>query len=451
MTTKLAGSAAALALATVLGGCADRAPSSPGAQLLPAASSARAASRSRAAAPLSSVIKHVVIVVQENRSFDNLFQGYPGANTVSSGMTTSGQNVPLQPVELTEGFDIIHQSQDYLRAYANGNMNGFNLERVVGRTKLQNPMYAYVPQSETTTYFSMANQYVLGDNMFQSNIDASFAAHQYLIAAQAGGNGTSGAVANIPSGLWGCNQGPNDVVDTLYFNRSVGPKTAPCFDYTTLADELDAAGLTWKYYAAPVNNAGGNWSAFLAINHIRNGPDWANVITPPTQFLSDVAAGTLSNVTWITPTIKDSDHALSRSAEGPDWVAAVVNAVGESPFWNSTAIFVVWDDWGGWYDHVKPPYRDYDGLGFRVPMLVISPYAKQNYVSHVQYEETSILRYVEDNFGLAQMAYADAHAKSPAADCFKLQAPRAFTPFPTNLSREHFLTEKPDYRPPDDD
>ena len=95
---------------------------------------------------------------------------------------------------------------------------------------------------------------------------------------------------------------------------------------------------------------------------------------------------------------------------GPSWVAALVNTVGKSRYWNSTAIFVQWDDWGGLYDHVPPPFEDYDGLGFRVPLLVISPYAKPNYVSHVQYETASVLHFAEDLFGLGRLAAADRRA-----------------------------------------
>ncbi len=150
----------------------------------------------------------------------------------------------------------------------------------------------------------------------------------------------------------------------------------------------------------PSNGTAYQWNGYQAINHIYNGPQWSNVVTPPSQFLTDVQNGTLATVTWVEPTYPDSDHSGNGSTTGPAWVASVVNAVGESKFWDSTAIFVMWDEWGGWYDPVAPPYEDYDGLGFRVPLLVISPYAKQGYVSHTQFEHGSILRFVEDTFGL---------------------------------------------------
>ena len=122
------------------------------------------------------------------------------------------------------------------------------------------------------------------------------------------------------------------------------------------------------------------------------------------------------------PTIPGVD-----SGSGPAWVASLVDAVGESRFWNSSAVFVMWDDWGGWFDPVKPVYEDYDGLGFRVPLLMISPYAKHGYVTHVQYETASVLRYIEDNFALPPMAASDKRANDPATDAFDYaRQPRKF-------------------------
>ncbi len=139
---------------------------------------------------------------------------------------------------------------------------------------------------------------------------------------------------------------------------------------------------------------------------------------------------------------------------GPSWVSALVDTVGASKFWDSTAIFVQWDDWGGFYDHVAPPVEDYDGLGFRVPLLVISPYARKNHVSHVQYETASVLRFAEDLYGLAHLAAADARATSPAADCFDFsQEPRPFVkikaPYPAKFFIHHHFKNSyfaPDYQ-----
>ena len=167
------------------------------------------------------------------------------------------------------------------------------------------------------------------------------------------------------------------------------------------------------------NPTSGIWNAYQAIAHIRNGHDWrADVVAPQTRFFKDVSNGELPAVTWVTPTCADSDHASCDSNHGPDWVASLVNAIGKSPYWGSTAIFVFWDDYGGWYDHVPPPLADYDGLGIRVPLIVISPYAKKGYVSHVQYEHGSMLKFVEQRFNLAALSATARRANSPAGDCF---------------------------------
>jgi phospholipase C len=175
------------------------------------------------------------------------------------------------------------------------------------------------------------------------------------------------------------------------------------------------------------------------------------VISPNWEFISDVRHGKLANFTWITPVCDDSDHvACLNGGYGPSWIAALVNTVGKSRFWDSTAIFVIWDDWGGLYDHVPPPHKGDDGLGFRVPLLVISPYAKRNYVSHVQYETASVLRFAEDLFGLDSMAAADRRALSPAADCFDfLRKPRQFVKIAAPHPPRFFMHQYEEYQAPD--
>ncbi|MGA8534537.1 MAG: alkaline phosphatase family protein [Candidatus Tumulicola sp.] len=405
-------------------------------------------------------ITHVVYVIQENRSFDNLFQGYPGADTVSEGMNSYGQTIALQPESLAKRYQIDHSAYAMFAACngtgslsgTNCRMNGFNNEESYGGPT--NPQYVYVPQTESQPYFDMAHEWVVADRMFQSQLDESFVAHQYAIAAQAQSS------ADLPAGpLWGCKGGPYDTISTMTQNRNPdGPKQRACFDYVTLGDELDAAHLSWRFYAVHYDDDGGGnggtWSGYQAVKHIFGSPDWRNdVISPNWKFITDVRAGKLANFTWITPECAESDHNECGGGYGPSWVAAIVNTVGKSAFWNSTAIFVQWDDWGGLYDHVAPPFEDYDGVGFRVPLLVISPYAKKGHVSHVQFETASVLRFAEDLYGLPQMAAADARANSPAADCFDFsRGPRAFVPIkaphPANFFVHHHF---PDSRHVPDD
>lgn len=402
-------------------------------------------------------ISHVVFIVQENRSFDNLFQGYPGADTVSSGENSSGKRIELRPMSLAKRYEIDH-SAEAMFAACNGTgslpgtkcrMNGFDKESVFGAPK--NPEYVYVPHAESKPYFDMAREWVVADRMFQSQIDESFVAHQYAIAAQASWT------VDLPSFQWGCDGGKTDTIHTITKKRGTdGRSVRPCFDYTTLGDELDAAKLSWRFYASTLGSGssggGAVWSGYRAVRHIRFGPDWKNVISPNWTFITDVRAGKLANFTWITPVCSDSDHGNCGGGFGPSWVAALVNTVGESRFWKSTAIFVVWDDWGGLYDHVAPAYANRDSLGFRVPLLVISPYARANYVSHEQYETASVLRFAEDLFGLDQLAPADRRAISPAKDCFDFsRKARPFVKIHAPHPPKFFMGRLPgDDVPPDD-
>ncbi len=404
-------------------------------------------------------IKHIVILVQENRSFNNLFYGFRGATTAKYGLNSLNQKIVLQPVGLKTTWDIDHSSTSFFAA-CNGTgsipgtdcqMNGFNNEWVgcgyrSAPCPNKNPTYSYVPHDETKPYFDMGKQYVLADQMYASNFDASsFISHQYIISGQAV------SAVNFPDSSWGCPGGPGDKISTVGPDRQVPyGREVVCWDPTTLGDELDTAGVSWAFYTATINGDFGIWSAYQAINHIYNGPDWSkDIITPQTQFFNDVSNGKLRSVNWITPTWENSDHAGSDSDTGPSWVTSVVNAIGESPYWDSTAIFVFWDDYGGWYDPEAPAYVDYDGLGLRIPMLIISPYAKPGHVSHVHYEHGTILKFVEDTFGLPRLAASDTRANSPS-DAFDFKKPpRSFVPIHSPYDTNYFKRQPPDHHIPD--
>ncbi|HEX3370253.1 MAG TPA: alkaline phosphatase family protein [Candidatus Cybelea sp.] len=347
----------------------------------------------------SQKITHIVFVVQEQRSFDNLFCGYSGADAVKCSPRSKA-------ISLEANCTLSDTFQDFERARKTGD---FSHERTdcPGYTR---PEYRTVPPGETKPYRAIAASYVLGDRMFSSTGNPTFESHQYDIAAQS--DGVDQPFGRTP---------PDGCVYRAKVRQFKGPPQPACDTFKTLATELTAAGLTWAYYAAGASEP--TWDAFGWIRGSSAGT------SPPTRFLTDVANGQLSAVTWVTPELRDSDRSGSRSATGPAWVASVVNAVGESRFWDSTAIFVIWSGYGGWADHVRPPLLGREGLGFRVPLLVISPYTKPSHVSHVQYETTSILRFAEDLYGLPQLTEADSRARSPAGDCFNFsQKPRPFVP-----------------------
>lgn len=451
-----------------------------------------------------SKIEHVVIIVQENRSFNNLFYGYPGATTQSYGLDSENKKIPLKPISLKTTWDMQHNGQGFITS-CNGTgtkvqgtdcrMNGFDKEscspKVYGTHCPDSKYlaYSYVPHAETKPYFDMAHQYVLGDEMYASDFDiSSFESHQYIIA---GVNPKSSV--DYPTADWGCPGGPVrlDSIPVLlkgrvWLNNQRQPIKVerPCWNPNTLADELDAAHLSWAFYAVPVGDGvspkytcghggsgpdgkssrgSGIWSAYQAIEHICYGPDWANDVAPfapPSKFLTDIAKGELRAVTWITPTDANSDHGGSDSNAGPSWVASLVNAIGESKFWDSTAIFVFWDDPGGWYDPEPPQYlkeSNYDGLGYRLPLLIISPYAKQGYVDHTHYEHGTILKFVENQFGLPPLedptdkGASDIRANAPSNAFNFKQAPRKFVPIQAPHDAYYFIHEPLDTRPPDTD
>jgi phospholipase C len=392
------------------------------------------------ATPLTSstTIQHVVVIMQENRSFDHLFNGFPGADTVTSGMNR-GVTVPLNVVPLGNGPDVDHSHTGWWQQWDNGKMDNF-------ANKGTMLPYSYISPTETVPYWTLAKNFTLGDRMFQSNTGPSFVAHQYMIAGQSGN-----ASENPDGGVWGCDAPSTERVALIGPNGTDLPGVYPCFDYQTMGDLLDAKGISWKYYApGPTTDPFFLISAFQAIRHIRFGPDWNNnVVSPETRVLTDIAGGHLAQVTWIVPASANSDHP-GAPAQGPDWVANIVNAIGASPYWNSTTIFIAWDDWGGWYDHVNPPQIDAMGLGFRVPVIVVGPYARRGYVSHVTHESSGFLRYMEEVFNLPSLGTRDSVADD-FSDCFDYtQQPIPFAQIKTSHSADFFLKQKPS-GPPDTD
>ncbi len=413
--------------------------------------------------PLGKYIKHVVLIVQENRSFDNLFANFPGTKPISGGRTSTGGFCKLHPITFAGG-DIDHSYATAIANWDHGKMDGFDLNHH-GTTGTGAPLgcyaYSYVAHDLIQPYWQMASQYALAARMFPGEFGPSYTAHQYLIAGTAAINASESQV-DVPTGLpWGCDAPAGTHVPLLHSNGAYqqlgGP--FPCLAYQTLADSLDAKKVSWHFYAPPIEapgpgfQVGGDiWSAYSAIRHIRYSKYWTqDVVSPQSRVLTDIANGKLARMTWVIPDIQDSDHPLGDSDTGPAWVASVVNAVGESKFWDSTAIIIVWDDWGGWYDHVPPPHRDYLGLGIRVPAIVVSPYAKKGYISRTVYEFGSILKFAEDAFGLARIGGQSTDARANSMDdMFNFtQKPRAFTPIAVKYKPSYFIERPPSMIPPD--
>ena len=425
------------------------------------------------------VIQHVVVIFQENRTPDNLFQDpiliSRGADIATGGLNSHGETIPLTPVDLgTAGpspgnFSPGHTHADFIAMYDSGKMDGADrIECGPAANCPANPQFTYVTAADVQPYFALAEQYTFGDRMFQTNQGPSFPAHQFILSGTSAPDASSGAFVseNPLQDPAGCTAGATNKVMLLNPNGTWAYQY-PCFEHPTLTDLLSNAGVTWRYYTL---NAGSIWTAPNAIDHMCQsqtisgvltctGPDWINnVVIPSTRVLQDVANGELAEVTWIIPDGAYSDHGIANDGSGPSWVASIVNAIGNSPYWANTAIIITWDDWGGWYDHVAPKVIN-DGVswgsgyvyGFRVPLIVVSPYAKAQYISHASHDFGSVLKFIETTFNLPSLNYADAPADD-LSDCFVMtQSPLSFHAIAAPLGPERFLQDKRPPSDPDDD
>jgi phospholipase C len=421
-----------LIAALALSGCATSlVPAA--APVMPKRAAARHAAIRRDAA---SVITNVVVIIQENRTVDNLFNGFPGADTVTSYVAANGKKVTLHPVSIGAPYDPPHNHAQFVYNYHDGAQNRWGPA-----------VNAYVPQSETTRYFQLAQHYAFADHILQPNEGASFAAHQYLIAGQSGGYDADhmafvdlGTYCGAPAGTLA-----RQVDMTTAFPGVISAGAFPCADYPTIFDLLDRSQISWRYY---VNQLPSYWSGPAAVSHIWSGPDRANIVSPQVKVLDDIQDGTLPAVAFVTPSHVDSDHSYPAGQRrpgtadfGPKWVGSITNAIGASKYWPTTAIFVVWDDWGGWYDHYKALPRFPAGLtndpneyGFRVPLIVVSPYVIPHRVDHVQRSAVAILRFIETVYGLPSLGTLDALEPDDLGPMFDFaHAPLPYIPVPPSV------------------
>ena len=360
-------------------------------------------------------IDHIVFIIKENRTFDTYFGTFPGADGATTGVNSTGQVIPLGRTPDKTPYDLGHGFTDAVTAINGGKMNQFDL---VKNGNVNGYLLPYTQMTETDipNYFTYAKKFVLADRMFSSLTGPSFPNHLYTVAATSGG-----VISNPhrPDGTvdkaWGCDSDSTTTVRVLDSQGHLSLQY-PCVDFQTLADSLESAGVSWKYYAPPQGQPGYVWSTLDAIRHIRLGPLWQSKVVSDTLFVQDAQSGNLPAVSWLVsgPT---SEHPPDSTCLGENWTVQQLNAVMNGPLWNSTAIFLTWDDFGGFYDHVAPPTLDQYGLGPRVPLLIISPYAKSGFISHTQYEFSSFLALVETRFKLKPLTERDSKA-NPMVDSF---------------------------------
>jgi phospholipase C len=446
--------------------------------------------------------QHIVIIFQENRTPDNLFQGLctppfgsaascsaqpsPGQYDIQTGhwLDKNSANGTIQPglVLLANKYDLSHAHAGFV-AMCNRSageiceMNGAGGIPCTGTCPAQ-PQFRYVDNSSgiLNPYLQLATEYGWANYMFQTNQGPSFPAHQFIFggtSAPTAGDDAAGVFASENTGAEsaGCAAPPGTTVKLIDRTGLENRAIYPCFEHLTIADMLPGS-ITWRYYAP---TAGSIWTAPNAIQHICqstgpggkcNGADWnENVDLVPANVLSDIANCRLRSLSWVIPTAANSDHAAVNDGGGPSWVTSIVNAIGNSShcdggagYWNNTAIVITWDDWGGWYDHVPPtilpePEGDYQ-YGFRVPLLFVSAYTPKGYINNARHDFGSILRFVENNFGVREGAlyFADARADNDLRGFFDLAAPpRAFHTIAAPLDASFFLADKRPGVGPDDD
>jgi phospholipase C len=347
-------------------------------------------------------ISRVVYLMLENRSFDNIFGTFPGANGARTGVR-AGREVPLIRCPEWLPGDLPHDLTAWNASYNAGEMDGFAIGEY-------GPYFAYsqFDRSDVPNYFHWAEEFVLCDNFFASAAGPSYPNHLYFIAGQAGGaidNPENILAKRLNDGRvfksWGCDAYGDGVYVLVKDRHGNVTRHSTCFSFRTVGEQLSERGIDWAYYSADPYQAGYIWQAYSAIKDVfENEEYWDEHVWPVDDLLRDIEANALPSVTWITPRFQLSDHPPFSTKHAHNWVTDIVNAIMRSSMWDSVAIFITWDEWGGLYDHVRPPSIDHLDLGFRVPMLVISPYAKRGYIDDAAGEFSAPLRFISENWGL---------------------------------------------------
>ena len=387
-----------------------------------------------AAPALPTPIKYVVVIVKENHTFDNYFTDFPGAESSRKATLHDGSVItrPRAPDGMLAG-DVSHTHASAVKAYANGKMNGFDL--IVA----SDPMRPFVrfTEDQIPNYWAYARNFALFDHFFSTLGGPSSPGHFAIIASQTPHFGNATCADGTDDCVSGCLDTTGNTIVPVYNPDTCATATAPpCFAVPTVVDALPA-GMTWRTYAAGAT-ASTVGTAFKLVDGIGNNPETRDAhFRTYTQLTADLAAGDLANLMHIDVSSAPngaSEHPPNGPCTGENFTVDIINAIMAGPHWNETAIIVTWDDFGGFYDHVAPPVEkcangDWFNPGFRLPALVISPYAKQE-VIHTVTEQASIPRLVEDLFAMPRMADRDPHARDARVgsmlDAFDfVQPPRA--------------------------
>ncbi|MGD0524403.1 MAG: alkaline phosphatase family protein [Polyangiaceae bacterium] len=398
-------------------------------------------------------VKNVVFFVKENRTYDVYFGKFPGGRGADAGVICDGGTVPLQRLLDRSSPDISHAWDAALLAYNDGGMNCFDqIPKDAGYPGGGPLGYQVADEADIPNYWALAKTFVLSDDFYSSLHGPSFPNHLYTIGATSGGvrdnpnaadmtltaapqvgpctsatscpdPGEAGLEPSdvtpykVTSGIWGCDADPKVRVPVIDEEGEV-ENIYPCLDFQTMGDELDAAGVSWKMYApiesvddAGFQGSGGYiWTVYDAIRHMRDSPAWAQHVVSIDEFTVDAKNGTLPSVSWISTPTPVSEHTPNSVCTGENWTVSLLQALAGGPQWSQSAVFLTWDDFGGFYDHVPPQQLDTFGLGFRVPLLVVSPWAKGGTIDHQQAEFSSVLKFIETDFDLPPLTARDGNS-----------------------------------------
>jgi phospholipase C len=358
-------------------------------------------------------IQHLVVLMQENHTFDNYFGTYPGADGLPAGT-----KMPLDPNNPAAGYvtpwhignftvtDLSHTPASFRDQYNNGKMDGF-VSALNARNQNGKQTMGYYDGTDIPYYWNLADNYVLFDQFFSSAQDGSFANHMYWVAA-------------VPP---------------------IAPRSVKLSDVLadvpTIFDSLQAAGVSWKFYVQNYDSTityrteatSGNrasqviWVPLLNFDRFIDDPTLSSHIVDLNQYFVDLNNGTLPAVSYIVPS-GASEHPPSNLMSGQRFVKSILQELMRSASWDSSAFMLAYDDWGGWYDHVTPIQVDQFGYGPRVPVILVSPYAKSGYIDHTVLDFTSILKFIEQNWNIAPLASRDTNANNFLTAFNFNQAPR---------------------------
>ena len=368
-------------------------------------------------------IQHVVIIMQENRSFDTYFGTFPGADGLPMQGGMPAVCVPDAELErcvrpyhnpADQNFGGPHSAQDASMDIDGGRMDGFigQAESAMGHTcsgagmppcspSGPTDVMGYHDQREIPNYWAYARNFVLQDRMFEPNASWSLPEHLFMVSEW------SAKCSRVDD--------PMSCINALQDPQQLSGGSIPNYAWTDLTWLLHKYHVSWKYYVAEgtepdcdddamtcpakPQSAGTPeiWNPLPFFTTVHQDGQLGNIQTLD-HFYADVRADSLPAVSWIVPNGKVSEHPSARVSTGQAYVTGLINTIMQSPAWNSTAIFLAWDDWGGFYDHVAPPVVDENGYGLRVPGLVISPYARQGYIDHQTLSFDAYVKFIEDDF-----------------------------------------------------